>query len=105
MSDINYVRILRRHGESVDGYVLDEAEFEAAVEEAINAGAGKAPSGIIIDCAGRVWMDGFHVAWLNRKCSTLELSTFAQMLGASTSLVIEDMVPVVEVAPELRAEA
>lgn len=102
MSDVNYGRILRRHGESVGGYVLDEYEFEEAVKEAIEQGAAQLlSSGITIDYSGRIWFEGYCVGRLNKDAPRYELMKFAEVLGASLPIV-EDMASLAESVPAAR---
>lgn len=102
MSDVNYGRILRRHGSSVDGYVLDEDEFEAAVKDAIEQGVAQSvPTEITIDYAGRIWFEGYCVGWLNKDAPRYELMQFAGFLGSSLPIV-EDMAAIDETIPAVR---
>lgn len=89
-------RILRSHGEEVEGFVVTVGEFESALEEAIEEGYAPElnraiPTGFIIDNVGRIWMDGFHVGWLNSLCGPTELADFANALGASLPAVVSDL--------------
>jgi hypothetical protein len=79
----------------VEGYVLSESKLKSLLEEILDQRKEQL-SGYVICAAGRIYLDGVHVGWVNKQAPFTVLKSFSQYLQAPLPAVLVDMKTITE---------